>query len=186
MSEWNARSDSDAWNVRFGFVLSSAFAGLTLTGFDPTVSARLRLYMYIVNGLVAGSMTYTFNGDVATNYIVQDLTANGTTVNGARLTAQTSATLNTDDSQDDSAPGLYILDITKPEADEVAHIESRTAYMDASAVTVMYERHAAEWTNTVDLINLMTILFSAGNGAVAGTRIEIEHVYAGVAAGVAP
>ncbi len=175
MSEWNARSNSEGWDLHAGFSFVDTFAGLALSGLAPTLAVRMRLYIYLNKGTTAGSITYIFNSDVGSNYAFQDLTGSSTALSGARVTGAAKIDLNTHEDQDNDTPGLYIVEIFKPLAGEKAHIQSRSAYVGASGVALMYERHAAEWDNTVDLINSIIILFEGGNGAVGG-RIELEMI----------
>ena len=117
---------------------------------------------YIVNDANAKSVSLTLNNDaVGANYAYQYLDATGATVSSGRGVTQ-NITVGT---MDASTAALFILEISKPVAAEVARYTIRAA---TQTTGIVFDAWAREWTNTSAVISRIDVGAVANNFA-AGT-----------------
>lgn len=136
---------------------------------------RFHLTVFAVKDGTDGRPLIRLNGDSAGNYIYQDITADGSTVDGARTGAnQTAYSLCTDNDMDGGSSGLFTVDIQKPLATLPARIQSESSYMQATGPAINYEAIVGQWTNTGSLISSITVLLLADGNFAAGTRLLLE------------
>lgn len=149
--------------------LSGAAASVSFANLD-TDFRKVFVVAYLVADASAQNWTFRINNDSGANYAKQYLSANAASVAGARGTGGASWQLDGLSAIKGSNVGMFVMEISKPVAGEVARATWRFGYMnnDATAL-IQYEAGAGEWTNTADLINRLDMLSNAN--FAAGTRV---------------
>lgn len=168
MSDWPGVSAaaSQEWTRINTTVLASAAASITVSGID-TDYRKFRLTLYVIKDGTGGLVQYRFNGDSGTNYALEYILANSTTVSAERQTGQTQLSLARAISFTANDVGVETIEVSKPLATTPARV---TASASIISTNIRYEANVGEWNNTADAISSITILVSAGNFA-ANTRV---------------
>jgi hypothetical protein len=144
-----------------------------MTAVLDTDYRMFRVTFYAVKDATDGTVSLRLNADSGANYAYQDITADSTTVDGARVTGATAIVLDTDGLVDGSSAALFTVEVNKPLTTTPARTTSTASYMQATGPAINYEAVVGEWANTADLIDEITVLASAGSFAI-GTRCVIE------------
>ena len=156
-----------------GFVLLSdetlAAPAASMTATVDTAYRMFRVTFFGIKDGSAGALLLRLNGDSGANYIIQGLLADSTTLTGDRRTAQTSiyapySTLTANN------PAMFLYEIEKPLTTTPARVTFSSAVLLPS---LSVGSQSAEWANTADLIDEITVLASSGNFAI-GSRMLIE------------
>lgn len=153
---------------RLEFIARTQLTGAAASVSFATIDTDFRkffLVCYIVNDANAKSVAVRFNNDTTgANYYYQFLDESGTSEMAGRgnsdtITVWTMAANTT---------GLFILEISKPVAGEVARFSIRGAYLYLG--NIVWDEWAKEWSNTAALISRVDVV-AASNNFAAGTRI---------------
>ena len=159
------------------FVLLSdetlAAPAASMTATVDTAYRMFRVTFFPVKDATDGTLSLRLNADSGANYAYQDISADSTTVDGARVTGATAIVLDTDGLMDGSSAGLFTIEVEKPLTTTPARTTSQASYMQTTGPALNYEAISGEWANTADLIDEITVLASAGDFAI-GSRMLIE------------
>ena len=151
--------------------LASAAASVSFASI-PAQYVMFRLRAEIIKDGTNGQAILRLNNDSAGNYARQMLHSADTTVNSARVTAQTSINVNNNIGAGLSAT-LDIV-IAKPIAGAAGLVLYSQGYMDSAGTPVINLDHIAGiWSNTADLINRIDVLSDTTNFA-AGSIFILE------------
>lgn len=169
MTDWPgpAAGGAEAWVHVDTQVLGAPAATVNFAGIAAGVAPRLRMYAYIIQDGTGGTPRVRLNNDAAANYVREIIHANAGAAAAVGAAAQNQMSANFGPLANEHA--LWLLDIIKPVAGEVAHTTGRLAVRD----TPIFELHAFEWTNTGALINRVELQTTAGNYDT-GTRVVLE------------
>jgi hypothetical protein len=152
-------------------VLGSAAASITFnTGL--TDYTKFRLTLYVIKDGTGGDVGLQLNGDTGSNYAYERLSADSTSLVGARATGQTSIDLDPASAIQADNLGLFTVEIAKPLTSTPARTTSSAAFMGAGPA-IFFGAVVGEWNNAADLISSIAVLASAGDFAI-GTRAVLE------------
>lgn len=152
-------------------VLESAASAINIP--VDTAFRKFRVTVFVIKDGTDGAVQLRLNATAGTGYAYQDISADSTTVDGARVTGAAQIVLTTDGLMDGGSAGLFTIEIEKPLATTPARVTAQSSYLQATGPAINYEAIAGEWANTSDLISAINVLAGAANFAI-GTRVLIE------------
>jgi hypothetical protein len=156
------------------FVLLSdetlAAPAASMTATVDTAYRMFRVTFYGIKDGSAGALRLRLNGDSGTNYIIQGLLADSTTLTGGRTSATQTSIYAPNSTLTANNPAMFLYEIEKPLTTTPARVTFSSAVL---LPNLALGSQSAEWANTADLIDEITVSASTTNFAI-GSRMLIE------------